>query len=206
MKTRSFVTLLLAVTLAIPALAQQSSSTSAQSTPTAQTTTKADTATGKDPLTPDTKEGFWGKLNPFARKKYVQRQTAPIQDRVNELDELTAVRFQGADKKPAGIIVQWNCHPETLGGRNTLLSADYVGYTVKHLADKYRCPVVYLTGTVGGLMTALALPLKDKAGKGLKDGTFEKAERYGVLVGELAEKAVGAAKPASLVPFDVRTR
>jgi outer membrane protein OmpA-like peptidoglycan-associated protein len=37
-----------------------------------------------------THEGFWGRVNPFARKKYVQRQTQPIQDRVNELDELTA--------------------------------------------------------------------------------------------------------------------
>jgi len=42
------------------------------------------------PLQPDTHEGFWGKLNPFARKKYVQRQTQPIRDRVNELDELTS--------------------------------------------------------------------------------------------------------------------
>jgi outer membrane protein OmpA-like peptidoglycan-associated protein len=29
-------------------------------------------------------------MNPWARKKYVQRQTEPIRDRVNELDELTA--------------------------------------------------------------------------------------------------------------------
>jgi outer membrane protein OmpA-like peptidoglycan-associated protein len=29
-------------------------------------------------------------VNPFARKKYVARQTEPIRDRVNELDELTA--------------------------------------------------------------------------------------------------------------------
>lgn len=42
------------------------------------------------PLTPETHEGFWGHLNPFARKKYVQRQMAPIRNRVNELDELTA--------------------------------------------------------------------------------------------------------------------
>ena len=35
-------------------------------------------------------EGFWGKLNPFARKKYVARQLDPIRGRVNELDELTA--------------------------------------------------------------------------------------------------------------------
>ena len=47
-------------------------------------------ASGKPALQPDTHEGFWGKLNPFARKKYVQRQTDPIRGRVNELDELTA--------------------------------------------------------------------------------------------------------------------
>ncbi len=41
-------------------------------------------------MQPPAHEGFWGHLNPFARKKYVQRQTTPIRDRVNELDELTA--------------------------------------------------------------------------------------------------------------------
>jgi outer membrane protein OmpA-like peptidoglycan-associated protein len=41
-------------------------------------------------LQPETRQGFWGKMNPWARKKYVQRQTQPIRDRVNELDELTA--------------------------------------------------------------------------------------------------------------------
>lgn len=46
-------------------------------------------ATGK-PLQPPAREGFWGRVNPFARKKYVQRQTGPIRDRLNELDELTA--------------------------------------------------------------------------------------------------------------------
>ena len=87
MKNRSFFILLLAVILALPAFAQQS----AASQPAAsQPATKADSATGKDPLQPDTHEGFWGHLNPFARKKYVQRQTSPIRDRINELDELTA--------------------------------------------------------------------------------------------------------------------
>ena len=89
--------LLLGVTLALPAFAQQSA-TSQPATPeaatsqpaTSQPATKAENATGKDPLQPDTHEGFWGHLNPFARKKYVQRQTSPIRDRINELDELTA--------------------------------------------------------------------------------------------------------------------
>jgi outer membrane protein OmpA-like peptidoglycan-associated protein len=85
MKNRIFVALLLAGVLALPALAQTSSTT--QDQPAAAAASSG--ASGKPALQPDTHEGFWGKINPFARKKYVQRQTAPIRDRVNELDDLT---------------------------------------------------------------------------------------------------------------------
>jgi outer membrane protein OmpA-like peptidoglycan-associated protein len=61
-----------------------------QSTSSSSQTTASANATGKEPLKVETREGFWGHLNPFARKKYVQRQLAPVRDRVNELDELTA--------------------------------------------------------------------------------------------------------------------
>jgi outer membrane protein OmpA-like peptidoglycan-associated protein len=44
-------------------------------------------ATGK-PLEGQSKEGFWGHVNPFARKKWVKRQVDPIKDRTNELDQL----------------------------------------------------------------------------------------------------------------------
>ena len=46
-------------------------------------------ATGK-PLAGQSKEGFWGHVNPFARKKWVNRQIDPIKDRTNELDQLQA--------------------------------------------------------------------------------------------------------------------
>src|SRR5881628_3527384 len=74
---------------------QPAASQPAQSAPAAPaeqnaTQTAGPGASGKPALQPDTHEGFWGHLNPFARKKYVQRQTAPIRDRVNELDELTS--------------------------------------------------------------------------------------------------------------------
>lgn len=87
--------LLLAAMLALPAVAQQNGTTSQDQPAATSSSTSADQSTtvgasGKPALQPDTHEGFWGKLNPFARKKYVQRQTAPIRDRVNELDELTA--------------------------------------------------------------------------------------------------------------------
>lgn len=100
MRNRSVVGLLLSIVLALPALAQYNSSSSAPQDSTSQTQPAApatatpasstETATGKQPLQPETREGFWGRLNPFARKKYVARQTQPIRDRINELDELTA--------------------------------------------------------------------------------------------------------------------
>ncbi len=124
-------------------------------------------------------------------------------------DEIVTIQFDAADGKgiaPLGLLVQWNSHPELLGEKNTEVSADHVGYTVTHLQAKYKCPVAYFTGTVGGLMTNLGLPLKDDKGVELKDGTFEKTEKYGVEVGKLAEKAVAAGQPATLVPFTVRTR
>jgi outer membrane protein OmpA-like peptidoglycan-associated protein len=77
---------------------------SAQQNPASQQTTDQQTATqqtpdqkaadqnlqARQPLTYEKHEGFWGKINPFARKKYVQRQLGPIRERTNELDELTA--------------------------------------------------------------------------------------------------------------------
>jgi outer membrane protein OmpA-like peptidoglycan-associated protein len=57
------------------------------------------TATGKEQLQPRTDHDFWEGdepglgwlvLHPFASKQYVRRQVQSIQDRVNELDELTA--------------------------------------------------------------------------------------------------------------------
>ena len=94
MKNRFLFALPIIATLALPVFAQQSS-TDQQSAAQSQTATAASSpAVNPDqqlePLKPDTHEGFWGHLNPFARKKYVQRQLGPVRDRTNELDELTA--------------------------------------------------------------------------------------------------------------------
>jgi outer membrane protein OmpA-like peptidoglycan-associated protein len=99
MKKLYLLSLPLAVALAIPAAAQQNSNGSndqqpqaSQTQPTqpSQQASDSQAATGKEPLKYEKHEGFWGHLNPFARKKYVNRQLEPIRGRVNELDELTA--------------------------------------------------------------------------------------------------------------------
>jgi len=99
MNHRLVIALPLAAVLALPALAQTTSSSDqsqpaatqqTQSSSTQSTDNSTGNATGKAPLAAPSREGFWGRVNPFARKKYVQRQTEPIRDRVNELDELTS--------------------------------------------------------------------------------------------------------------------
>ncbi len=84
--------------MSVSALAQSSSSAPAtqpsqpDATAATQTMSPADGstyATGK-PLESQSKEGFWGHMNPLARKKWVARQVDPVKDRVNELDQLQA--------------------------------------------------------------------------------------------------------------------
>jgi hypothetical protein len=81
--------LVLASALGVPALAQQTqpSANSQDTTPSAtqpQSTTKADTSVSAP------KEGFWGRVNPIARKKWVKRQVDPIKSQLTELDEVNA--------------------------------------------------------------------------------------------------------------------
>ncbi|MGA9076644.1 MAG: flagellar motor protein MotB, partial [Candidatus Sulfotelmatobacter sp.] len=93
MNSRILATLPLAAVLAFPAFAQASSSQDQSNPPAASQTTQSTDSmngTGKQPLQAPAREGFWGRVNPFARKSYVKRQTDPIRDRVNELDDLTA--------------------------------------------------------------------------------------------------------------------
>jgi len=90
MNNRLLISLPLAALLALPALAQTTDSSSSTTPAAAPAATSTENATGKAPLAPPSREGFWGRVNPFARKNYVKRQTEPIRDRVNELDELTS--------------------------------------------------------------------------------------------------------------------
>ena len=74
-----------------PATDQSTPPVANQSAPSASINPNDSTtyATGK-PLENQSREGFWGKVNPFARKKWVAREVDPIRDRTNELDQLQA--------------------------------------------------------------------------------------------------------------------
>lgn len=95
----SLAVLTLASAVALPVWAQDTVSTgtsnssqnSAQSTQAAASQDQDQTAPSVDkPLPPPAKEGFWGRVNPFARKKWVKKQLDPVNDRLTELDEVNS--------------------------------------------------------------------------------------------------------------------
>ena len=116
---------------------------------------KSTYATGK-PLQGESKEGFWGHMNPFARKKWVNRQVAPIKGQVNELDQLQAKNANDIrdvdSRSQAGIKNAMNAansadqHAQDASNRansaNTLAGnastrTDALGHTVGNL-DQYQ--------------------------------------------------------------------
>jgi outer membrane protein OmpA-like peptidoglycan-associated protein len=84
--------LALASAIAIPAMAQQTQQPdNSQSAPAAaqQTPSSTPPATVTQPI-PEAKEGFWGRVNPMARKTWVKKRLDPINDRLTELDQVNA--------------------------------------------------------------------------------------------------------------------
>ena len=141
--------LLLASAVGLPALAQQ-----AQPAGTPQDTPPV--AAQQQPaasrsLTPG-REGFWGRVNPWARKKWVKKQTDPINDRLTELDALNSKNskdIQDVDSRAQAGIRQAQSTADTANQTATAAGAQaqQAGATAQGAAGH----VDQLNGTVNGL-------------------------------------------------------
>ncbi|RMG38311.1 MAG: hypothetical protein D6725_07440 [Planctomycetota bacterium] len=108
------------------------------------------------------------------------------------------------DDRLLGIVVQWNCHPESMDSGNTLITADFVKWTVDQLHRRYGVPIVYVSGAIGGLLTT---PDEMRiGGRTFKTGQWGFAEAYGRAVGQLAEEALQNAEPVNVTPISVAAR
>jgi outer membrane protein OmpA-like peptidoglycan-associated protein len=94
MKNQIIISVVLSAVFAVPGFAQQAPSGSG-----APPAGIGPSDAPREPLAPNKPADFWDGdepnlvnliVHPFASKKYVQRMMAPIRDRINELDELTA--------------------------------------------------------------------------------------------------------------------
>ena len=104
------------------------------------------------------------------------------------------------------MLLQWNCHPETLGSQNTLITADYPAATIEALHQRWQCPVVFFGGSLGGLMAPPSHRIHDEQGRPLQSGDFAFARGYGQAVAELANRAVENSAAIRLSPIVVSAR
>jgi outer membrane protein OmpA-like peptidoglycan-associated protein len=138
--------ILLASAIGIPALAQDTTSQSAPP-PAAQQAT----STATPPITP-AKEGFWGRVNPWARKKWVKKQTDPINDRLTELDGVNAKNakdIQDVDARAQAGIRQAQSAADA--ANQTAMAAGTQAQQANSTAQGAATHVTELNGTVNGL-------------------------------------------------------
>lgn len=103
-----------------------------------------------------------------------------------------------------GTVVEWGCHPETLGGANSLLTSDFSGYwrdaVERGVPEPHGVPglggmCLYFQGLVGGLMTQLhtTVPHRNGVDK-FRDASFDKAQALGENLAILTVNALRGEK------------
>ncbi len=106
--------------------------------------------------------------------------------------------------------VQWSDHPETLGGKNRLITADYCGALCSELEERYGGVAVYANGAIGGLLGPLDIhvPVRHpKTGQITRPRSFEQAEAIGLWVAKYAQDALQNAEPiADTSRIDLRVK
>ena len=113
--------------------------------------------------------------------------------------DLIVLSLTGKDGKTIATAVNWANHPETLGSRNTGITADYPGFFYKRLESMLGGMAVLWNGAVGGMQSPLGARVNDPAtGSPAPENSFRKAEIIGQRIAGLAADAVRAAKPARI--------
>ena len=98
-----------------------------------------------------------------------------------------------ATGQPIANLVNWSDHPETLGGKNTQITADYPHWLCQYVEGHLGGTAVFFDGSIGGLLSTLGedVALQDPdTGEVAKDDTWRKAELFGTTIGQLAERAL----------------
>jgi len=142
---------LLASAVGVPVLAQQTQPAAApqDAPPMAQSQPPAPPATTSSA---NAREGFWGRVNPMARKKWVRRQTDPINDRLNELDGLAqknAQAIQDVDARAQAGIKQAQSSADA--ANQTATAAGTQAQQASATAQGASGHVDQINGTVSGL-------------------------------------------------------
>jgi hypothetical protein len=113
--------------------------------------------------------------------------------------DLVVLALTGKNGKAIATVVNWANHPETLGSRNTQISADYPGFFYKRLESKLGGMAVLWNGAVGGMQSPLGARFKDPAtGQIAAENSFRKTQVLGERIADLAAEAASHARPVRI--------
>jgi hypothetical protein len=113
--------------------------------------------------------------------------------------DLIVLSLTAKGGKRIATVVNWANHPETLGSRNTQISADYPGFFYKRLEAKLGGMAVLWNGAVGGMQSPLGARIKDPAtGSMAAENSFRKTQILGERIADLAADAASPAKAVSI--------
>lgn len=113
----------------------------------------------------------------------------PVDDRV------TVARFDDETGRPIATLVNYGCHPTTLGPNNLLYSADYPGVACRALDERLGGVSIFTTGPQGDVNPGGYSPEGSMVGVVVPWRTFESAERYGRLVADCAQEVHANLRP-----------
>lgn len=117
----------------------------------------------------------WGRLQAPEEGISRNKRDPHLVDRT-----VTALGLDRPDGTAVATLVHFACHPESLGSKNRLLSADFpFGLYAETEAARPGSVTVFLNGPLGGMVTTHEA-----------DETFEEAERIGRALGRLALDAL----------------
>jgi hypothetical protein len=114
----------------------------------------------------------------------------PVDDRV------TVSRFDDVDGSPIATLVNYGCHPTTLGPNNPLYSADFPGVACRTIEAAVSGTAIFTTGPQGDVNPGGYSPEGSMVGVVVPWRTFESAERYGRIVADCAVAVRARLTPA----------
>jgi hypothetical protein len=116
---------------------------------------------------------------------------------------LFALRLTGsANRRPIATLVNWSDHAETLGRKNREITSDYPHGLRAWLEENGGGLALFFNGSIGGLLSTLGNQvalLDPETGDLAPDGTWEKADLVGTMLGKLADRILRRGK---IVPVD----
>src|SRR5271168_4110264 len=157
MMNRTSSRILIPGQVALFALASALSVSAAAQQPADQSSTPPPSATQPSPgsqnkLSEPPKEGFWGSVNPFARKKWVNKRLDPIRGELNELDEVNAKNARDIKDVDARATAGINKAQTTADAANqTATAAGQQAQQANTVAGQATGKVDQIHGTVDGL-------------------------------------------------------